>query len=230
VTRLQAALADIAWLDEHWPMLVETRLPGTARPWRQTDISAEHRQQLDADARAERLDRAELAPGETPAPVHVDVLDVLTDITITAERLNEEAATAAGCRLLLPPAPSAYTDPRSYLAHFALHLDDIEPDARTEAASQLATLRRTAAGALRLVYDGQRIGDCPWCGQPRALVVRVPLSDALPMLVACEANRACEPPERDCGTWVRGRPTWPWHEWDWLAGRIRHAERHQHAC
>ncbi len=49
------------------------------------------------------------------------------------------------------------------------------------------------------------------------------------MLVVCQSDRACEPPERDCGTWVRGRPAWPWNEWDWLGQRIHHADTQQPA-
>lgn len=89
-----------------------------------------------------------------------------------------------------------------------------------------------------MIYDGQRLdGVCPWCGQgPRTLVVRIPdepedpAEPPAPMLVVCEGyGRICEPPESDCGLYVRGRPAWPWTEWDWLAQRIAHHEAIQPA-
>jgi hypothetical protein len=33
-------------------------------------------------------------------------------------------------------------------------------------------------------------------------------------------NPLCNPPDEDCGTRYRGRPAWPWHEWEWLAKRL----------
>jgi hypothetical protein len=229
---IRRAHASAAYLAEHWPALVEQRIPGTARPWRQLDVSTldpERREQLAAEARAERLDRADLAPGETPAPVDVLVLDLLADITEAADRLAAAVAESARCGLLLPPAPTAYADPTSYLAHLQLHLDGSEyADLVEAAAGELGALARRTAEALRLVYDGQRLaGDCPWCHQPRALVVRVPASEQLPMLVVCESTVVCEPPERDCGKSVRGRPAWPYYEWEWLGDRIRHADAQQ---
>ena len=38
------------------------------------------------------------------------------------------------------------------------------------------------------------------------------------------SNPDCEPTDAMCGNWIRGRPAWPQHEWDWLANRIRESE------
>ena len=37
-------------------------------------------------------------------------------------------------------------------------------------------------------------------------------------------NPLCTPPDDQVGTWYRGRPAWPWHEWEWLADRLIIAE------
>lgn len=105
---LKQAKADAAWLADHWPHLIEMRIPGTARPWRQTDLDPVRRAELDARDRAERLERADIAPGETLAPVHVDVLDVLGDITAEADDLAERAFFAAGTLGPWRAAQSAY--------------------------------------------------------------------------------------------------------------------------
>jgi hypothetical protein len=33
-------------------------------------------------------------------------------------------------------------------------------------------------------------------------------------------NPLCQPDDESCGTRYRGRPAWPWHEWEWLAKRL----------
>lgn len=203
---LERATADAAWLVEHWPYLIEIRIPGTARPWRQAGVDPARRAELDALARAERHERAEEAPGEHEAPVHVDVLDVLNDLAATLE------------------SPEA-------LADFATQLDQADEESLADVAADLARLKRDTAVALRLVYDGQRIGGCPWCGQDRALTIRVPDDPDEPVLVVCEGyGRICEPPSADCGRYVRGRPAWLlWAEGDWLAQRIARYDAQQPA-
>jgi hypothetical protein len=53
---------------------------GTARPHRTAQgITPERRAALDAQARAERLERTGLAPGEHPAPMHLDIQDLLDE-------------------------------------------------------------------------------------------------------------------------------------------------------
>lgn len=233
------ALADITFVAEHWPDLVETRIPGTARPWQPPTISAERREQLEHEARIERLERAEHAPGETPMPVHPDVLDVMLDVVEAADRLGEQVWNEAR-RPELPgpwrlrrffahsparrwtPATSAYADPRAHLALMTERLDTYSALGE-QVAREFRYLAQQVALCLRLLRDGQVLeADCPWCNQPRALVVHE--TEAGPLIV-CQSRFVCEPPERDCGNWLRGRPCWPWSEWDWLAKRINHAER-----
>lgn len=218
---LRQAKADAFWLSVHWPDLIEERIPGTARPWRQTEMESHRRAELDAAARAERLERVDLALGESAAPVHVDVLDVLND-------LAAELGSPANLR------------------NIANELRAWEPDQLEDFAGTLTVLVRETALALRLIYDGQRLdGSCPWCRQSRSLVIRtpapaeeesVPTTPPGPILVVCEGRaKICMPPESDCGTYVhgvppkpssrdRGRPAWPDSEWTWLAQRILHDE------
>jgi hypothetical protein len=228
---LRQALADTAWLAQHWPHLVEVRIPGTARPWRQTEVDITRRAERDREARAERLERVDVAPGESPAPVHVDILDVLAAITVWADGLAERCWREAGGHGPWQYARSAYHDPRTHLAYLTDALPDVGEETLAWAARWLGIVKRDAALGLRLVYDGQRIGTCPWCRQERALVVRVDEDPDEPVLVVCEGyGRICEPPERDCGRWVRGRPAWLlWAEGEWLAARIRHEETAQPA-
>jgi hypothetical protein len=147
----------------------------------------------DAAARAERLERADTAPGEHPAPLHVDVLDLLGE----ADHLPDEQRA----------------------------VDD---------------WRRRAAAALGLILDGQLLDAlCPWCdgrtdrhptGGARTLRVHVLHRRDQPdtPVVACEGGH-CQPSSADASgdpadRW-HGHPTWPQHEWEWLAARIDHAEQ-----
>lgn len=244
MSRLVEVLADVAFVAEHWADLTETRIPGTARPWQPPQVTHERREELEREARAERLERAEIAPGERPTPVLVDVLDVLVDVAEAADRLGEQVWHDAG-RAEQPgpwrlrrffardpdvrwqPATSAYGDPRAHLAVLAEHLDCASDGLFDQVGAEFRRLAQATALALRLLRDGQVLdAACPWCRMPRALVVRE--DDNLGPLIVCASRVSCEPPERDCGVRLRGRPTWPQYEWDWLAKRIRHADRLGH--
>lgn len=167
---------------------------GTPRPQRTApatppDVLAAR----DATAHTERLERAGTALGEHPAPLHVDVLDLLGELD------------------QLPYEQRAVDD-----------------------------WRRRAAAALGLILDGQLLDAlCPWCdgrtdrhpvGGARTLRVHV-MHDAHrgdTPVVACEGGH-CEPSSADASDdpadrW-HGHPTWPQHEWEWLAARIDHADQ-----
>jgi hypothetical protein len=234
---LAQALADCAWLAGHRRHLVMARIPGTARPCRQADLDPARRAELDREARAERRERVDIAPGETAAPVWVDVLDVLADLTAGADLLGETLYLAVGGHGPWRHAGAAYSDYRPHLGYVAAALPDVDEDMLAWAARRLARLKRGAAVALRMVYDGQRVGACPWCRADRALVVRL-TADGDPLIV-CESDRVCEPPASDCGVYVRGfpprpcegrergRPAWRWTDWEWLGQRIRREEAGQ---
>lgn len=216
-------LDDVRFLLEHWEDLDELLLPGTPRPWRPPQISPERREQLDREARIERLERADTAPGEHADAVPPDVLDVMVDIAAAADRHAPPIAADAGCSLLLPPAHA--WGAAAHLAHLDHHLerDAVDLLLVDQLASDVHQLAQDTALVLRLLRDGQTLDSaCPWCRMPRALVVVE--EPALGPLIVCRSRTACLPPEKDCGIWLRGRPAWSDGEWNWLAGRIRHAD------
>lgn len=224
-------VADLEWLIAYWPDLVVARLPGTARPWRQPQLTPERRAELDAQARIERAERSDVALGESPAPVDVAILDVMAGVLWDAADIAEQATGAAGVERLEPPS-TAYADARPYL-ECAVKMLPAVPWVADEVAATARLMVGAVAHALCLVYDGQSLDVvCPWCGGrtevapaggARTWRVRQLPGD----LVAIVCGGLCEPPSKDVGTWWRGRPCWPVAEWDWLAKRVTAAERHE---
>jgi hypothetical protein len=182
-----------------------------------------------------------MALGESPAPVHVDVLDTLSDLLMAMDLLHEHVAQTAGLDRL-PHASSAFGDPGPYLRFIrenlaaALEADDEILDAAQEkCAQQKASVSRSLA----LVADGQVLkSPCPWCrgvtphtpaGGAYTLRVRMipdPRADAerddRVAAVVCQ-NTLCNPPDADCGHRDRGMPAWLATDWDWLAERLETA-------
>lgn len=214
-----------------WPLLAITRLPGTARPWRPRELTAEQAGQRDAQLRAERH-MAEIFLGAAAAPLHLDILDVLVDlhdrITAAAISLGGEPGSV---RILMP---TWVTDPAPLLEWCREHVrhpgtPTADTLAADNAAWQILHILETALGE---VYDGQQLqADCPWCHggiarKPSWYVRLLPAGrdpktgepQRMPAIV-CESG-ACQPPEREAGTWWRGQPAWPLWEWEWLAVRV----------
>lgn len=225
--RIGKVRRDVLFVKDHCVDLMVSRVPGTRRPWAQTRTRAESRQ-LATDEH-DVYARTVLGLTATPAAAHVDVLDAVTDVLAISHALSDAVAQKAGVVRLDPPI-SAYADPRPYLDHVLAHIETADEasggaiiDEALDGKSDLSIVRARArtAAALRLILGGQVLdADCPWC-DARPLRIRIVNDEPL---VVCEARRVCEPPEADCGTWVRGRPAWILPEWDWLAQRIRHAE------
>lgn len=239
--RVGAIRQDLRWVRDRWEDVHEMRLRGTPRPWREPTISPEARAELDRQARIEKVDREGLTMGESPAPVHVDVLDVLSDILMRADMLAEHMAQTIGVERL-DHADSAFADAAPFLTFIDLHLTVfIEDDADgLEAVSQVAReLKSEMAQVLGEIYDGQLLsGLCPFCdgrderhptGGARTLKVRLVWlprpedRDHHEPCIVCTSG-TCEPSESECGLWVKGAPAWPLAEWDWLAKRLGHAE------
>src|SRR5437879_4899275 len=124
LTLTAPVIADLEWVIAYWPDLTEARLPGTARPWRQPELSPEQRAERDHAARIERDERGAWALGESPAPVDVGVLDLLASLLMDADIVHEMVAQAAGVERLDPPT-TAFADARPYLAFAAEHLMDV---------------------------------------------------------------------------------------------------------
>jgi hypothetical protein len=228
VTLTSHVITDLEWVIAYWPDLTESRLPGTARPWRQPELSPEQRAERDHAARLERDERGAWALGESPAPVDVGVLDLLASLLMDADIAHDHVSRGAGLERLDPPS-SAFADARPYLEYTAKHLPAVPDD--DPIVLEVARLARAMvdqiARALCLVYDGQRLDvECPWCegrtelapvGGEKTWRVRE-LPGGL-VAIVCESG-TCEPPSADVGTWYRGRPCWPTWDWEWLAKRL----------
>lgn len=165
--------------------------PGTPLPWRNSILSDDRRAELDHHARLEMHDRSDIAPGAHPAPMRLEILDLL----------DEAAGLADG-------------DEHAFI--------------------------RRAMAVLGLTLDGQLLDAlCPWCegrtarhpvGGARTLRVRIvpdrrDPQQAVPVVI-CEGDN-CSPSDASAAYDERwhGHPTWPQHEWEWLAAQIDAADR-----
>jgi hypothetical protein len=228
LTLTSHVIADLEWVIAYWPDLVEQRMPGTARPWRQPELSPEQRAERDHAARLELAERSEDAWGETPAPVDVGVLDLLASLLMDADILHEHVAQAAGVERLDPPT-TAFADARPYLAYAVKWLPAVPGDepALDVVAGIARGMKQDIARTLCLVYDGQRLDViCIWCegrtelapvGGEKTWRVRE-LPGGL-VAIVCESG-TCEPESKSVGTWWRGKPCWPTSEWTWLAQQV----------
>jgi hypothetical protein len=230
----KSAAADLWWLATHVDDLLESRLKGTPRPWREpAQHDPEQREQARRHDAQERAERTDSAIGEHPAPVHVDTLDLLVDLLATADDLAERIAQAAGVDRLPSPA-SSFVSAEPYLRHAAAWLQpatDVLPPLLDYVAEQAARLRSLVAVHLHELTVGQRLrAVCPWCkgGIQGGFSLRVrKLADQT--VIVCESG-TCEPPEADSGIRHRGHPAWSVNEWDWLIQRIEHAAHGGPTC
>lgn len=224
MTRIPGFL-DLLYLADRCHDIREARLKGTQRPWQQpADLDPSQRAERDAQARLERADRNLHALAEAPAPLHLDVLDLLVDLLATSDDLAERVAQAAGVERL-PPAASHTADPEPYLRHAAAHLAaalEADPQLGRYVEEEASRLRYDVAKALgEFVYGQRLLVVCLWChgGATHSYTWRVREVHG-EAAVVCESG-VCEPPEADCGTWHRGNPAWPLsREGAWLADRI----------
>ncbi|MBA9003751.1 hypothetical protein [Thermomonospora cellulosilytica] len=228
------ALANLADLQDLVVGLALLRDPAVRRPWRETPLDPYARAELDDEARADRADRNELAPGEHIDAARPDVLDLLADTLSRAEDLAWHLSRAAWCPVLPPSSwTSATADPRRYLAHAAACLPtavlgwenggDIAHWAAAVTGAMLADL----TAALALHVDGQTVKTiCPWCkgGLAGTYTWRVRIVPGGEPAIVCESG-TCQPPSRDVTTWWGGTPVWPLRDWPWLARRLAHLAR-----
>lgn len=217
------ALVDVAG------QLGASLLVGTARPYRAPAMSTSTRARLDREARIERLERTDIAPGDSPDPYDFEVSDLLFDIFERAE-----AWWARACLLLWrpqdPPAFAVYADPRQPLGRLDVHLWHVavaDPVLTEQIAAGCHQLVERAQGVLGNLVDGQLLtGVCPSChgrtaakpaGGARTLRIRLlPGSPGRPVVV-CESGR-CDPDSAHCGIRWKGLPAWDLDtEGAWLA-------------
>lgn len=208
---------DATWILDAWPALHASRLKGTPRPWRQTDLTPEARAELDAAAKAEKLENNASTFGESPAPLHLDVHDLLHKTAHTAWR----AATWLTLTTIGPHPAMCYPDQLLTYIRARAHLAT-DGEALNNHARQIRARRVEIAKHFAEVVDGQRLkATCPWCLTDKLYFRAIGPETNHQIVVRCDSG-TCQPPEGDCGTWMRGRPCWPFHEWEWLAARIDH--------
>ena len=230
--------------------LTDSVMPGTARPWRTPQVSAERRAELDRQARQDRLlidqqghlpahlrqQSIAVPPGESPAPYDLDIADLLSTILAGAD-LYADRACALAQRPCDPPASSAFADPTRHLQLLSQLQPWYDDDLRAEVDLWAQDMVEQAATSLGLVTDGQLLpGLCPWCdgrtpahpaGGAKTLRVRTLLDRPV---VVCEGG-LCAPESADCGLWWRALPAWDLHnEGAWLADRISRADERRGAA
>lgn len=250
MTNAEDTLVELGFITEHWDDLLELRQPGTRRPWRQALIDPERRAQNAQRDREERAVRDPDAPGFTSAPEHIDILDVIVGIWTTIDELvalisPDWRRTTAGGAIDRPAAehgPARVTEITTMVdfIHLWLPTADTDPRRLARITRRLGTLNTEISRVLSLVRAGQLLNGalCPWCrgvtpkhpagGATTLRVEEIPGSRTLgtdPAAAVVCWNSLCEPPEHEVGNWYRGRPAWPWHEWDWLADRLIIADR-----
>jgi hypothetical protein len=109
----------------------------------------------------------------------------------------------------------------------------VDPEAADDVRETAGRMRSTILAKLGEVFDGQELDAiCPFCvgrtfSKPageRTLRVRLVPSRIVEgeqeFVVVCENEVGCKPFSAECDMWVKGRPAWPWSQWEWLAERL----------
>lgn len=225
--------------------LAASLLPGTHRA--QVLVHYEDRRTLDQreQARLEREQRVDIAPGESPPPYNFEVADLLSELLAEADTMSDTVAdhveaaltTWAGTwakdaeSLRPPPASSAFADPAPFLEFLHDMIGHVtDPDVIEDVADRCHRLGERAAQVLGLVYDGQLLdATCPWCqgrtdrhpeGGRRTLRVRMSHDEDPRALVVCEGG-FCDPGSNSGLTW-KHLPAWDLlNEGEWLGQCIK---------
>lgn len=211
---------NINWIIERWPHLEASRLKGTPRPWKQPTLTPEQRNELDRQAHAEKTERGAFVLGESPAPIHIDVLDKMHAYARKLKRL----AILVSMELKHNIGVQRYPHVPSLLLYIRGHIPKVSNDLFNTIRKVTAEVRAGMAAHFTEVFDGQRLkADCPWCHQPKLFIRLVGPEHNPQPVVVCESG-VCEPPSADCGKFYRGQPAWPFYEWEWLSNRINYDE------
>lgn len=222
--------ANLEWVIEYWPDLIESRMPLTTKPLRQTrTITGEEKDLLDAAEHLERYFRNNLSWGESPAPVDVDILQVLLDVVVHADDLAAELGPPVCCPILAPPALGVL-DARPWLSYSLARLHELDDDWSAYVWPVVEKIYKRTAAALAEIYTGQTVKIvCPWCS---GRTVEQPVGGAhtwqvevLPnnqVAIICHGTN-CNPPADMVGTWLWGKPCWPITAWPRLAARLQPA-------
>jgi len=240
---LKDALDDLDWIVARWPDLRGMVAGGTPRRWKQAfaQLTAEQQEIRDRQAWLDRHDVKGEAIGGGRAPLNVDVLDFLAGVLMRCDMLHDHVAQTVG-HPRLDPATGVDDDPRRFLAYVKVLLPEAceaDPDMADAAAERLSGIRLSMATELGDLEDGHTLNAiCPFClgrsprnpvGGARTLRIRMvevkhrkPEGDEHVIdepVVVCESG-TCTPFAAEVSRWVKGKPAWPWPEWEWLAQRL----------
>lgn len=227
----EIVVANLEWVIEYWPDLVESRMPLTTKPLRQTrTITREEKELRDGQASIERYFRNILAWGESPAPVDVDILQTVLDVVVQADDLAAELGPEMLCPILAAPG-LGQLDARPWLRYSLARLLEL-PDEQAEEWAEYAwplveRIYQRAARALAEIYHGQVVKVvCPWCdgrteeqpvGGSFTWVVEVLPNNEVAII--CHGVN-CNPPVEHVATWLWGKPCWPITAWTKLAKHV----------
>jgi hypothetical protein len=235
-----AARGAIEELEQVVGWLGANLLPGTARPYSPPQMSDEKRAELNAIHIVEKRMYLTVPLGESPAPMDLDAMDLLVEILCLADELADQVSDAAEVTRL-ESASSAFADPTPFLRRAAAFVTSCDTRDQDRIEERCDDLIYRAMGLLGLIGDGQILQVvCPWCagrtskhptGGAKTLRVRIQLPVGkrsfvkvdpkdIAWYIVCESG-TCDPPSKDCGERLRGRPAWPLKtDGDFLAQRI----------
>lgn len=233
-TDLAAALKSLQTVIDRWDDLEASRIKGTKRPHLsgQRTLTRQAADRRNAQRLEDIANADDRAPGYTEAPLHLDVLDIMSGLLMSADLLHERVAQDVGEDRLDHPA-SAYDDPAPYVAYVLKHLPAATQLVQEYAAEQAALMESAILLALGEVFDGQQLDAvCPFCmGRANGMMfgeitlhIRLIPSTANPehvdFAVVCENPNGCTPFANEVDVWLWGRPAWRFQRWAWLADRL----------
>lgn len=233
MTVIARATVDLGRVVEYWPGLAELLDPAVHAPQQPSAVTPERRAELDYQARIERWERIDVAPGEHPDAARAEIIDLMTAIRSEAY----EVADTIAWEVVRPPRLPRIDRQQTIDHHLELAillLPNVTHDLTVHwVAGRAATMAALATRALALAYDGQALKvPCPYCkgGLSGGLCLRVRILPHGDVVIVCESDIPCEPPRRKVSTWWQGRPAWPFVDWTWLAKQLAQTSSRNNAA
>jgi hypothetical protein len=243
----QDAARDLRAIREHWGDLLATRLYGPPRHRAEQELTEGQRAERDAVARAERREADPEAPGWSPAPVRLDVVEVIADVAdgvleleeAVREALDLPAAERARRHASTPPVLDAPRNPAGVeepdgSVHWAcawieeaLPAVAADPVLACHVADEARRMARTVLAAIGHIADSVLIqARCFVCGgvdeehPGGARTLRLYTEGRLVDAYVLCHNPRCEPDASQCGSRRHGRPMWTADELVWLNAKL----------